>query len=301
MEIKNVLSKLIAMNRISLLLLTAACATGPLLRAQEMPPPGGKIPVASPKPSSSGSAALPVAPDAGWPRFDINFRGGTPSDLVNQITNQTGRPLNVIIPPEHASTELPQLKMSGVTAPQLFEAIAKASQRTVPVITGWANLGGGRQPQVHYESASYGFRNSGSGPLTPDTVWYFYVEQPVALPELPELPKPQPAMTCRFYQLGPYLDQGQYKVEDITTALDTAWKMLGEGNLPQLKFHKETRLLIAVGQMDRLTLIDQLLSQLSSTGLIDPATGLPVQGVPAESNKTKPGSTDPAKPKPGQR
>jgi hypothetical protein len=65
---------------------------------------------------------------------------------------------------------------------------------------------------------------------------------------------------CRFYSLAPYLDD--LKVEDITTAIETGWKMLGETSTPDLKFHKDTQLLIAVGPVDKLMLIEDMLERL---------------------------------------
>jgi hypothetical protein len=70
---------------------------------------------------------------------------------------------------------------------------------------------------------------------------------------------------CKFFQLRPYLDAG-LTVDDITTAIQTAWKMAGPGaqekQPPQLTFHKETSLLIAVGMPERLELIQNILGQL---------------------------------------
>ncbi|PYI85361.1 MAG: hypothetical protein DME26_11190, partial [Verrucomicrobia bacterium] len=83
-------------------------------------------------------------------------------------------------------------------------------------------------------------------------VWYFFHEKPLAT----EVEK-----ACRFYQLAPYLET--YKVEDITTAIETGWKMLGEKNPPTISFHKDTKLLIAVGEASKLQLIDSVLQQLA--------------------------------------
>ncbi|HEY9508959.1 MAG TPA: hypothetical protein VIV82_03775, partial [Verrucomicrobiae bacterium] len=97
---------------------------------------------------------------------------------------------------------------------------------------------------------------------TENSIWVFYEEQPT-------LPPP-PALVCHFYQLGPLLESG-YKVDDITTAVETGWKMLGITNSSrQLNYHKDTKLLIAVGEADALTLIDQVLRQLSATPKDDP-------------------------------
>lgn len=68
--------------------------------------------------------------------------------------------------------------------------------------------------------------------------------------------------TCRFYNLAPYLET--YKVEDVTTAIQTGWKMLGEVSPPVISYHKDTKLLIAVGEQGKLILIDEVLRQLSN-------------------------------------
>jgi hypothetical protein len=126
-----------------------------------------------------------------------------------------------------------------------------------------------------------GFRtNDGapSNPITPDSVWYFYVQKNsfAAQPKI-----------CRFYQLGPYLTD--YKVEDITTAVQAGWKMLGEKQMPDgiptcaLNYHQDTKLLIAVGPERELALIDNVLSELARTRANTPA------GPPA-------GKTDERKP-----
>jgi hypothetical protein len=66
---------------------------------------------------------------------------------------------------------------------------------------------------------------------------------------------------CRFYALGPYLDWG-LSIDDITTAIKTGAKMLGDTNEPTISFHKDTRLLIAVGEPGKLDIIDSVLKAL---------------------------------------
>jgi hypothetical protein len=188
-------------------------------------------------------------------KFDLDFPGGTPSELVSAIEKASGNPPNAIIPREFADLQLPALKMRNVDVAQLFEALQAASLKTVTYSTtmdygGMAanqfyQLGGQNQ---QYQT-SYGFRTQ--GPARDDSVWYFFNEKP----NLPEQPR-----AVRFYQLAPYLET--YKVEDITTAIQTAWKMLGETSPPTINFHKDTKLLIAVGEADKLKLIDSVLAQL---------------------------------------
>ncbi len=160
-------------------------------------------------------------------RFDLNFPGGTPKELVEAI----------------------EKTLNAVTAPQLFEALSAATSKTE---TYPYSLGYGGPLQQAQQVSSYGFRTY--GPRGDDAIWHFYYDKPNP-PQVPQEPK-----TCRFYQLGPYLDN--YKIEDITTAIETGWKMLGETERPEIKFHKDTKLLIAVGEASKLVLIESVLAQL---------------------------------------
>ena len=176
-------------------------------------------------------------------RFDLDFPGGTPGELVRAIEKASGTPVNVVIPSEHSNVRLPPLKMKSVTVPQLFTAITEASTKTTML-----QMASGTYQQY---VSGYGFRTV--EPPTDRAVWHFYDNAPI----LPLKPS-----TCRFYQLAPYLET--YKVEDITTAIQTGWKMLGETNPPSITYHKDTKLLIAVGEQNKLMIIDEVLRQLSN-------------------------------------
>ena len=128
-------------------------------------------------------------------------------------------------------------------------------------------------------NVSYGFRqgdDSGKA-ITDDTIWYFYVEKP-ALP-----PVSDSAKVCRFYALDPFLALG-YTVDDITTAIKTGWDMMGlsagkdvspESAEPSLSFHKDTKLLIAVGEPSKLETVDAVLKALREAMPIKAATPHP--------------------------
>jgi hypothetical protein len=200
-------------------------------------------------------------PRSGPPKFDLDFPGGTPADLIGAIQKVTEQPLNVIVPPELADTKLPPFKVRSAAVWQVFEALGAASRKTERVPVYRQNADGSVDTNYSVFNTSYGFEagRSGGGDETP--VWYFRAEvAPPAPLRPPERTRPK---TCVFYQLGPYLET--YKVEDITTSIETGWRMLGETNLPELKFHKDTKLLIAVGESNKLALIDQVLKQLDPT------------------------------------
>jgi hypothetical protein len=139
--------------------------------------------------------------------------------------------------------------------PALFQALEMASTKMELVATGIYGYGigpgVGAQTQYGQSVSSYGFQTQ--GPHRDDSIWsFFYRTQPRV-----EVPK-----TCRIYHLAPYLET--YKVEDITTAIQTGWKMLGEKNPPTVSYHKDTKLLISVGEANKLQLIDEVLRQLSN-------------------------------------
>jgi hypothetical protein len=215
--------------------------------------------VAEEKPATN--EAKPPPPET-LTKFDLDFKGGHPKDLIAAVQKATGKPMNAIIPDEYANITIPELKMKNVNAAQLFRVLDEASRKTEYV----KNSDGSYSP---FNTGS-GFHNLG-GNLTDDTVWYFYVQKPRT---------PPPSKICRFYALGPYLDLG-ISIDDITTAIKTGAKMLGETDEPTMSFHKDTRLLIAVGEPSRLDIIDSVLRALQ------PPANAPVwQNAPKSKEKS---------------
>jgi hypothetical protein len=201
-----------------------------------------------------GVQETPAADTNVLTRFSIDFPGGTPAQLAAAIHKSMGEPLNVIIPTEDADTQLPPLKMNDVTAPQLFAALEAASRKNVAV-TGGGPFGG--YTSYSQVTTYYGFRTSDS-PVKDSSIWYFHAEKP-SLPAVISSEK-----ICRFYSLAPYLDRG-FTVDDITTAIQTGWKMSGDITVPELKYHKETKLLIAFGEPDKLATIESVLKTLPAS------------------------------------
>lgn len=218
-------------------------------------------------------------------RFDLEFPGGTPGELVKAIEHAQGRPLNAIIPADCAEVRIPALEMKGVTVPQLFDALTPASQRFVSYETGYNNPVFGLSPQYSSMTTRYGFHTTDTA-VTDNSVWFFFQDAPPVRPE----GKSEAHRVCRFFQMAPYLET--YTIDDITTAIQTGWKLLaGEkapnsDNIPELTFHKDTKLLIAVGEPEKLKLIDSVLEQLN----------LGLRKKPAEAPAAKPKSDQTSKP-----
>jgi len=197
-------------------------------------------------------------------KFSLDFPGGTPKQLVAAIEKATKRPLNAIIPDETADEPIPPLKMSEITVVDLFKAIEMASIKNVAYPTGsYYAGGGGGKPSFSYQQmrTSIGFQTD--MPPTDNSIWYFHGREKV--PDIAKWSAEPPApRTCRFYPLTSYLERG-LTVDDITTAIQTGWKMLGDQETPTISFHKETKLLIAVGEQAKLETIDAVLKALSRT------------------------------------
>lgn len=198
-----------------------------------------------------GRAGGVPSPEPTLTKFNLDFPGGTPKDLVAAIQKALRQPLNAIIPDDLAATKLPAVKMNSVDVSELFKALTAASHKTETVLGAYSGL-----PGYSYAQTACGFRQGSEGRLSDDTIWYFYVEKPNPLPPY------SPAKVCRFYTLAPYLDRGA-TVDDITTAMETGWKMLGETSPPTISFHKDTKLLIAVGEPSKLEIIDAVLKALA--------------------------------------
>jgi len=215
-----------------------------------------------------------VAQATNFAKFNLDFPGGTPGRLVSAIEKAMGKSLNVIISDKDADIQIPPVKLTNVRLPELFQTLKAVSAKTefVPMLND--------QGFTSIRSFSTGYEfNTLDRDANDCSVWFFQVSKP---------PSAQPQeKACRFYQLAPYLERG-LTVNDITTAIQTGWKMMGVTSPPEISFHKETKLLIAVGEPDKLEIIDNVLRSLKSPKVesaIDPETGLP---LPAAAPRAKP-------------
>ncbi len=94
---------------------------------QPMPP---SAPVPAPRPSGDFQQRLQAItqranPEQNQPpaltKFNLDFPGGKPAELVKAIEKAMGKPLNTIISDEDANVQLPPLKMNHVDVAQLFK------------------------------------------------------------------------------------------------------------------------------------------------------------------------------------
>src|ERR1700679_1821947 len=80
--------------------------------------------VANCQPATSGPTPIPLT------KFDLDFAGGTPEQLIAAIERSMGHPLNAIVPDASKNESIPPLKMKGVDASELFGALQRATTST---------------------------------------------------------------------------------------------------------------------------------------------------------------------------
>lgn len=240
------------MKKIILLALGLPILTLVLAYAQPAPNPSTM------PPANQKGRYVWVPPTNSLPKFDLNFRGGKPQELVKAIEKTTGKPLNTIIPDDCKNLEIPAFSVKNVTVAQLFQALDQVSHKyeRFTVLDPRPRSIGGNGSDVYVEETSYGFNTVGEP--TQNSIWYFHWNRGREQEPWQVLS----STVCRFYQLQPYLKAG-YKVDDITTAVETSWKMLGVTNAPAIRYHKETKVLIVVGKQEQVDLVGDILKQLS--------------------------------------
>lgn len=64
------------------------------------------------------------------PRFDLDFPGGTPKDLVKAVEKALGKSINTVIPDDCADLKISAVSVKNVTVAQLFEALKQVSRKT---------------------------------------------------------------------------------------------------------------------------------------------------------------------------
>src|SRR5438445_9758117 len=93
-------------------------------------------------------------------KFNLDFPGGTPAQLVKAIEKATGKPLNVIIPDEDASAKLPPVKVNEMDLVRLFQTLSENGAR-------YSSSGNSELIQ------NYGFKTIDAKP-SDNSLWTFY-------------------------------------------------------------------------------------------------------------------------------
>jgi hypothetical protein len=193
---------------------------------------------------------MPQRPE--WTRMNIDFAGGTPAELlaaIKKISNQTP---NVLIHPDAATVTIPAFKLRDVSPAQIFVALNSLSEP--PFTNGYWK----------------------AAPLPDGEIWT--LTRPRTTPGLPFQSK-----NCKILNLTQVL--GDYSVDDVTTAMKGAWELLNSGETPVVKFHKDTKLLMVVGDDRQLNVANEVLRELTTNVQLKRRDAIAKQ---TEQNSSKP-------------
>jgi hypothetical protein len=172
--------------------------------------------------SALGHAADAGAKTAGSGLFDLSFAGGTPQKLVSEMEKAGGLKLNILIPPELADVRIQPMELRSVYAEDVLDSLTRLSPDSMRWIRSAVSAAGKSQ------------------------VW--------VLARAPDNRKTQ-----AFY-VGHLLQK--FKIDDITTAVQTTWQLGGKDARTELKYHQDTQLLIALGSPEQLGTAADVLAQL---------------------------------------
>lgn len=201
------------------------------------------------------------------PVFDLDFPGGTVEQFAQYVNDARKTPINLVFDDQDSTLRIPRLELKNVTIESLFEVLD--------------TLGRSREDGFTVVLAS------GAGPMMvrgqPNTT--VTVTRPVLTDgeEKVYLLYPRNRRNqleqVKFFNLEAYLVRSS--VEDITTALNAGYQLkTGSTERLNLKFHKETQLLMVRGGPEELSMVADVLSQLKPSV---PAKVPPAQSKPGEA------------------
>jgi hypothetical protein len=163
-------------------------------------------------------------------RYDLEFPGGTPTQLVAAIRKASEGPCNLVIATDAAKLPLPPLSLDSTTTPEVLMALAQTLNNA-----GTAHL----SVQVHGST------------VKETTVWTLNRSNRNESP---------PLLSCQVTNIEFLL--AAYTVDEITNALATAWKLQG-GEPPKYSYDKATGLLMVAGDGRQLELVNNVLQQMN--------------------------------------
>lgn len=187
--------------------------------------------------------------------FDLDFPGGSLEALVADVEKAVGTKPNIILAsPQAGRARLPALSLRSVTLPALMEMLKALIEDRRDTGLRVRAMGGRGHPIMIVSAAKD-------------------VEKQ--------------ATHTRAYMIEPHLTR--FTMDDITTAVQTAWEMAGLGRHTRLKFHEDTKLLIAVVScQEELDLIRNVLEELGK-GVTAFATDAATRRQPLELPPPPPG------------
>ena len=250
------------------------------------------------EPSAAGAAGTPGTPSE--LRFDIELAEGmSAEEALGVVAERVGHGLNVVWTGESSMVKLPAVRLHQITIREFFAAITAAGREelkrgqpgfmfnevagapnvyTFSVIPapGSRHVPGADRIPMNPPAATPNGPPAGEG-VNPNT------GEPAGDPAFlgggpdtggsglqsggqSEWHGSPSGRTSQFFDLEMLLTD-DLTVNDLTTAIRTAWTAAGEGKEPPtdaLRFHKETKLLIATGTGEQLSVVQSIVNLLKA-------------------------------------
>ncbi|MCF3648655.1 polysaccharide biosynthesis/export family protein [Synoicihabitans lomoniglobus] len=191
-------------------------------------------------------------------RFDINFPGGSAHALVEMLQEVSGEPVNAFIPATASPFVLPPLSYRNVTVEEVLAPL-RWFQNVAILHDGVI--------KSQREGYEWGLDRG---------IWVMQVQTVTNVPDIFEV---EPVNIRRLL--------AHYSIDDLTTAVDSAWKLQGAPSESALLFHPETSLLILKGRRLDLETARKVLQNLAIDETVPEVPSLDVHVLGAVN---KPGS-----------
>ena len=162
-------------------------------------------------------------------KIDIEFKGGTLSELMEQVKKKLDGIPNIYLTKYARNTEMPPLSLKGISVYDFIAALQTLgfhSHLNISCIFA-GNIAVVRRDQVGIPI--YKRKN----------IRIFYIEDIIASKYFKE----------------------KISVKDIVTAMEKAWKLSG-GTMPIIKYHPSLRIIIVYGEKDKLDVAESIISHL---------------------------------------
>lgn len=96
----------------------------------------GQVAASSPTPPASSTKASPPPPAV----YNLEFAGGTLTELLEKLRSVDKGPLNVVLTEGAGEMPVPKMTLVGVMTPQVLEALANMQ----PLVGRWTQAGGAK-------------------------------------------------------------------------------------------------------------------------------------------------------------
>ena len=179
-------------------------------------------------------AANPANDETGL--ISVKFAGGSVTDYFEALVKEAG-PINVVVAPEANDVPMPPVTLMKVT---VSAAIGLVDGRTLTQPGRIVRLDVRQMPQYHQD------------------------EQPTFQVQA-EVRGERVLTSAGVWTIASLLRGDVFDSDDVLAAVETALDVLESASEPIIRFHKETGLLIARGDGNQLSAIENVLGQLAQS------------------------------------